>query len=848
MPLYWRVCRKRRDALPTRSLSLASLCRFAGIAVAAALAVLAPHQALGATPPSGDATGSLKLVATTNGQEAIAVPRYDAVDIEIDGHLDEPIWAEVAGYDKMVLVEPDTLDAPRFRTVARYVYTDQGLYVGVWNQQPPETLIARLSSRDDYINRDGWSITLDTSGEGRYGYWFGVNLGGSVQDGKVAPERTFTHEWDGPWQSATATLNDGWSLEMFLPWSMMSMPQANGERVMGVYTSRKVAYIDERWGWPALPFSGARFMSALQPMQLPGVQPKPQLALFPYTSTAFDAGSGEQGYQAGADLFWRPSSNLQVTATAFPDFGAVESDDVVVNLTARETYFPEKRLFFMEGSEIFTTSVRSRVYSGSGGSARRTRSTFSRTPSAVLNTRRIGGAAVGIEVPDGVTVQGFERARPSELLGAAKVTGQNGAVRYGLLAAFEDDPELRGTQDDGTPVAIRGVGRDFAVGRLLYERAGSSRQSIGYIGTLLSHPSVRARVHGVDAHHLSSNGKWRTDVQGLMSDVDGTSGYGLWTDVQYTQRQGVMHTWALDYQDDTLDINDLGFLNRNDMMGGRYNLWFARSNLAWLRRLSSGITAGHWVNGDGLTVSSGINFFNSLTFHNRNQLRVIATWNTPQWEDLESRGNGAFKVRGKLTVDVAYGTDSSKPFSWSVQLSRMDENIEDLERAALSLGAGFTFKPNDRFSLDFDLTRREQGAWLLWQGDQNFTTYEAAHWRPQMAMDLFLTARQQLRMTMQWAGIRAAEREHWRIASATGRLARVAEDPSEDAGFAISRLTAQLRYRWEIAPLSDLFVVYTRGSNLDNRVSDEFGDLFQDALFEPLIDLLVVKLRYRFGG
>ena len=826
---------------------LASLRRTAGTAVATALAVLATHQAHGASS-QGDTAGSLKLAATTDGQEAIAVPRYDAVNIDIDGHLDEPIWAEVAGYDKMVLVEPDTLDAPRFRTVARYVYTDQGLYVGVWNQQPPETLIARLSSRDDYINRDGWSITLDTSGEGRYGYWFGVNLGGSVQDGKVAPERTFTHEWDGPWRSATATLNDGWSLEMFLPWSMMSMPQANGERVMGVYTSRKVAYIDERWGWPALPFSGARFMSALQPMHLPGVQPKPQLALFPYTSTAFDAGSGEQGYQAGADLFWRPSSNLQVTATAFPDFGAVESDDVVVNLTARETYFPEKRLFFMEGSEIFTTSVRSRVYRGSGGSARRTRSTFSRTPSAVLNTRRIGGVAIGIEVPDGVTVQGFERARPSELLGAAKVTGQNGAVRYGLLAAFEDDPELRGTQDDGTPVTIRGVGRDFAVGRLLYERAGSSRQSIGYIGTLLSHPSVRARVHGVDAHHLSSNGKWRTDVQGLMSDVDGTSGHGLWTDVQYTQRQGVMHTWALDYQDDTLDINDLGFLNRNDMMGGRYNFWFARSNLAWLRRLSSGVTMGHWINGDGLTVSSGINFFNSLTFHNRNQLRVIATWNTPQWEDLESRGNGAFKVRGKLTVDVAYGTDSSKPFSWSVQLSRMDENIEDLERAALSLGAGFTFKPNDRFSLDFDLTRREQGAWLLWQGDQNFTTYEASHWRPQMAMDLFLTARQQLRMTMQWAGIRAAEREHWRIASATGRLAQVAEDPSEDAGFAISRLTAQLRYRWEIAPLSDLFVVYTRGSNLDNRVSDEFGDLFQDALFEPLIDLLVVKLRYRFGG
>ena len=208
-------------------------------------------------------------------------------------------------------------------------------------------------------------------------------------------------------------------------------------------------------------------------MHLPGVQPKRQLGTVPVYLNGSRCGARGAGYQAGADLFWRPSSNLQITAAAFPDFGAVESDDVVVNLTARETYFPEKRLFFMEGGEIFTTSVRSRVYSGSGSGGRRSRSKFGRTPSAVLNTRRIGGAPIGIEVPAGVTVQGFERARPSDLLGAAKVTGQNGPLRYGVLTAFEDDPELRGSLDDGTPVtACAASARDFAVGRLLYERTG----------------------------------------------------------------------------------------------------------------------------------------------------------------------------------------------------------------------------------------------------------------------------------------------------------------------------------------------------------------------------------------
>ena len=197
------------------------------------------------TPPAQGR--DLHLVADG---EAIVVPRLDSADITIDGKLDEAIWSDIPGHDNMVIVEPDLLTPPRFRTVNRFFYTDRGLYVGVWNEQPPDTLIARLSSRDDYINRDSWTLTLDTSGEGLYGYWFSVNLGGTVGDGKVAPERNYSREWDGPWDSATAELDDGWSTELFLPWSMMSMPRATGDRVMGIFASRKVAYLDERWGWP----------------------------------------------------------------------------------------------------------------------------------------------------------------------------------------------------------------------------------------------------------------------------------------------------------------------------------------------------------------------------------------------------------------------------------------------------------------------------------------------------------------------------------------------------------------------------------------------------------------------
>ena len=102
----------------------------------------------------------------------------------------------------------------------------------------------------------------------------------------------------------------------------------------------------------------------------------------------------------------------------YPDFGAVESDDVVVNLTAFETFFPEKRLFFLEGREVFSTTPRSQPAGASpaGIGSRQTSSTFTGEPTTLLNTRRIGGPA-RVNVPDGLSVPGAERGRPTDLLG-----------------------------------------------------------------------------------------------------------------------------------------------------------------------------------------------------------------------------------------------------------------------------------------------------------------------------------------------------------------------------------------------------------------------------------------------
>ena len=805
------------------------------------------------SPCHGANTASDRGVSVT-----IDVPRFseDTLEINLDGLLDEDIWSRVSSYDGMIVTSPDDMTVPIYETDVRYFYTEKGLYVGAKLHQPVATMVERLSSRDSFIIRDSFGITLDTSGDGLYGYWFEVGLGGSALDGKIAPERQYSSEWDGPWRRGSASLEDGWSTEMFLPWSMMAMPRVAGKRKLGFSAQRSVAHLNELWSVPALADTDPRFLSVLGTMSFEDVQPSRQFALFPYASVTYDEIAEQDAYRGGLDLFWRPSTNFQITATLNPDFGVVESDDVVVNLTAFETYFPEKRLFFVEGTEVFETSPR-RGGGGYFGGSRQSGSSFNFTPTTLLNTRRIGGPP-RMDVPDDVTVAGVELGRPSELLGATKLTGQAGSWRYGLLSAFEEDVRRMGERlvdnpddPDGPqlrePVRLEQDGREFGAARLLYERSGEGRFAIGYLGTVVRRPDgVDAVVHGIDTNLLTKDGKLSWNTQLMMSDVDGETGRGIRMGFRFVPNREFSHFLSLDYLDDKLDISDFGFIRRNDTLGLTYGI----SNLITqgLKRLRSkhrNLVIGAQVNGDGRHVRTGVFLRNRWTFQNLNEIRTELNFFPAQWDDRNSRGNGAYKNVDHWAASISVGTDNARPISVSAALGATEEQLGDW---TYRVSAGITLKPNDRFSLDLDANYYRRDGWLLYQEDRDFTTFGAIEWQPQLAMDYFISARQQLRLTMQWAGIRADQQKFWRVPLDDGKLEPFSKDPTaETDDFTISRLTAQLRYRWEIGPLSDFFVVYTRGSNLDDRINDELGDLFHDALTTPVVDVLVIKLRYRFG-
>ena len=759
----------------------------------------------------------------------------DFANISLDGRLDEAVWQNVPYIDGMRVVIPDTLAETAYETHTKIFYTERGIYVGVMNYQPADTIIARMTSRDTRLERDGFVFMIDPSGEGLYGYMMRINLGGSMTDATILPERQLNLQWDGSWNAVTSVVEGGWVAEMFVPWSMIALPQVPGEtRRMGIYTERQVGATSQTWSFPALPNTVPQFLSAFHKYELQDIEPRRQITYYPYVSATSDSIRNENEMRAGAEVFWRPASNTQVSASLNPDFGNVESDDVVVNLTAFETFFEEKRSFFLEGQDVFITSPRARGSRGPTG------------PMTMLNTRRIGSAA-RYSVPSGVNVVPTDLSQPSDLLGAVKLTGQSGSWRYGTLFASEDDSDIRGTDALGNRVKLEAQGRDFSVARLLYEDTSrGGRRSIGWMGTNVSHANDDAIVNGIDMHYFSADTRWVVDGQFLHSDVNDVTGSGAFADVNYQPEQGRQHSLGLSYLDDQLDINDLGFLSRNDFVAADYTFSLDRSDVEGLRALSHSINVTNQWNTDGQPTRLAVFLNRNYVYLDNSSLRAALRYYPPRIDDRLGRGTGDFRIPERWGISFDWGSDPAQVLSFALGVNA---NQEDLGTKLLTSSFGFSYRPIDTFSLNMDVSYTDREALLIHKGGGRYTSFEATQWSPNVTMDYFVSAKQQLRFSMQWTGLKAYEDRFYQVnPNDLDYLSKVSKPNVTADDFIISRMSFQARYRWEIAPLSDLFVVYTRGANVPGGMFDEYGGLLVEAWEEPIVDVLVVKLRYRFGS
>jgi len=394
------------------------------------------------TYPGQPAGAPRPTAAASTGTSAVRSMRASRLtgSISIDGKLDEPAWATATPSSDFTQSYPKVGAKPTDPTEVRVLYDDDALYVGVrMFDTRPDSIAAQLARRDaSGIYSDWLHVMVDSYRDRRTSFRFSVNPRGVQKDVlEYDDNKGEDLNWDAVWEVATRIDSLGWTAEYRIPFSQLRFgsAQKGDERIWGFQVMRDVARRNERDSWSPWKTTDPGFVSLEG--DLAGIVDIPtprRFELMPYVSAKLTRAPGDPAnpfYKAndaqpsgGADLKYGLPNGLTLTATVNPDFGQVEVDPAVVNLSAYETFFPEKRPFFVEGANIFN------IGAISGGPSYGNQQIFYSRRIGRPPQRFVSGQFV--DAPDATTI-----------IGAGKLTGKVGAWTLGLLNALTAEEKAR---------------------------------------------------------------------------------------------------------------------------------------------------------------------------------------------------------------------------------------------------------------------------------------------------------------------------------------------------------------------------------------------------------------------
>ncbi|MDQ3617547.1 MAG: DUF5916 domain-containing protein [Pseudomonadota bacterium] len=741
---------------------------------------------------------------------ALVVPAAHAV--EIDGRIDPAEWQGARHITDFRLTQPLSRAPAPQPTQAWVLATPEGLAVGFLNLQSAQYPRTRQrTQRDAGGPVDRVNLYVDFNGDGRSGYNFTLTLGGGIIDTTLTNENQFNNDWDGDWRYAVSEDEAGWSAEMLIPWHIAPMTDGvDGTRTIGISLDRVIGATGERASWPAISFQETRFLSVLEKIEIPAYS-QSLLTVTPYVVGIHDKVEGRSDFDAGADLFWKPHGRFQLSATINPDFGQVESDQLVVNFGAIETFFSDKRPFFTENQGFFDVPF------GSLNNSNR-----------LIYTRRVGAPA-----DDG--------SGSGNVAAAAKINGNAAGFNYGMFAASEADE----------------VGRDFYAVRATRDFA---TQGLGAIVTRVERPFLEreATVYAFD-HRWIPNERWAVRSAVVGSDVDQAGRNLRDSGAQVRIDHDLGNQWRQQlfalHLGDGLQLNDFGFLERNNFNYLRYELGHRVTELPKTSAYASHdwrYAVSHRSNDDGVHIAEAASINRRGELRNGGNDSIDLAVFTSGHDDLITRDNGVVNVPAKLFAFYERSRPRQGDSPWALY-----GNVRYAADGLGGLGDGKTrvyvepgYHVNDRLRFFAGVELEHNPEWLLWRGGDLLGSYRSDAIFLKAGMAWLIDDRQELRVRLEAIGLDAQARQAYRVAD-DGEPVTVNE---AIPGFALRNLGFQIRYRYELAPLSHLYIAYVRGGELFDEGFDGLGGFDRRAAGRQLGDAfdlrdseqLLVKLSYRF--
>jgi hypothetical protein len=660
------------------------------------------------------------LVDSAAAQTGTHAPRaaFAAIRVSrapvIDGHLDDETWQGVEAASNFTQQDPDEGQPATERTEIRIVYDDAAVYVAARMYDSEAALIARrLSSRDDESDADFLDFYLDPMHDHLTGAGFQISAAGVQRDAILYNDSWDDSSWDSVWESAVSIDGEGWTAELRIPLSQLRFTFGD-RQTWGVNAMRYIRRKNERNWLELVPKNESGRASRMAHLTgMDGLRPKRHVALLPYAAARAEFvqparvgnpfNDGSRAFAAaGVDLKWGVTSNLTLDGTVNPDFGQVEVDPAVVNLTQFETFFPEKRPFFLEGAQIFGNF-------GEGGANNFWG--FNTSDPEIFYSRRIG------RTPQ-VSVSGEFTDLPAAttILGAAKLTGKTrNGWSLGLLNAVTDRETARiesaAVRGDATVEPLtnyfvtrmqRDIGRRAGVG-LMATAVSRRLDTPAMVGSLASSAYVLGGdgywfldddrewviagkmagswIHGTtamitQAQRAAQRYFQRPDAPHVTLDPTRRSLDGFNGRINLNRNSGLLHVnaafWGVS---PGFESNDLGFLGTGDRFGGHAVVMWRNVTPGRIVREWNAWGAKWWTfnfarerQGDGVNSNSWVQFRNY--------------WNV-------SGGFGVFRevLDDRLTRG---GPSAILPAA-----SRWNINLNSDARHLLSFSAGYSWSRTD---------------------------------------------------------------------------------------------------------------------------------------------------------
>lgn len=784
--------------------------------------------------------------------------------ITVDGALDDPAWAAAAPIRDLVQKLPAYGAAPRHPTEIRVLYDRDALYVGARMWDAPGATRAAVTRRDVTRDAERFIVSLDPFRSGRQAYSFAVTVAGVRADWIHTDDDEGARDlsWDPVWSAATRRLPDGWSAELRLPWTQLRYP-AGDDRPWGVNFNRYVPDRNEDLFWLAVPRERTAWSSYMG--ELRGLRELPRrlgIELRPYAAAALAVaerdGDVDPDGDLGLDAKIGLGAGLTLDLAVNPDFGQVEADPAVVNLTAFEVSLPERRPFFVAGNEIFATA-----------------------PTTYFYSRRIG-------------------AEPDRVLGAAKLSGRvGGRTHVGALAALTDSSAAsEGLAGWGVARVTHELGRSY-VGATL---AGVGRALDGPAADLRPRASLVGGVDGVArwddggwelSGYAGGSGLWgeataiaavqrssthyfqRPDADHKQLDPTRTALAGWHGGARLERRAGSMRgDLGLDLESPGYDANGTGLLREADEVAvpiglGWHDTTPSRRWQGWSVALEA---LPVWTFG-GERRAASVELGGAATTPGFVDLELSLGATLPGLSDSLTRGGPLVATGGGGWVGASASSRGSSTVTWSISASA--EHVPSGNTGAAG-GASISMRPADRLRLElapraevqhqrlqYVATPTAPGPAATFGTRHVFATLDQRELAmvlraeltlgPDLAIDLYVEPFVSTGAFRDFAELRAAgtgDLRRYTSVTRTGTTVRIDDGatfelPEPDFTSRSLRSTAVLR--WEPRPGSTLYAVWQQDRAGDEARRRALGPGVIGALGDRGAHTLAVKLSWWFA-